>query len=155
MKKTLSLFLVFGLILVGINSATFAFHNLNGQNEGCILEGELDLTETQIENLTEAKDIFETKKVDIQKQIRQYNRSTNNDQIESEELRNKLDTARKDYMNQVEEILTEEQFSKIEQSPKIYMYQGSQAKRDGNGQGQGQERRNGQGNGSKNGYARN
>jgi chromosome segregation ATPase len=154
MKKVLSLVLVFGLLLVGIGSATSAFDFLNRRNENCVLEGELALTEPQIEKLTEARNDFETKKDNIQEQIRNYNRSTDYKQVDIEDLRVKLETARQEYMDQVEEILTEEQFSKIEQSPKIYMYQGSQAKRDGNGQGQGQERRNGQGNGNNKGNGR-
>jgi peptidoglycan hydrolase CwlO-like protein len=150
MKKVLSLVLVFGLLLVGIGSATSAFAFLNGQNENCVLEGELALTEPQIEKLTEARNDFETKKDNIQEQIRNYNRSTDYKQADIEDLRVKLETARQEYMDQVEEILTEEQFSKIEQNPKINMYQGSQTK----GNGQRQAQRNGQGNGNKKGNGR-
>ncbi|MGM0437666.1 MAG: Spy/CpxP family protein refolding chaperone [Bacillota bacterium] len=157
MKKVLSLVLIFSLLLIGISSTTFAFGNLSGQNDECVMEEELDLTEKQIEELTQKRNDFEETRNDIQEQIRDYNRSNDYDQADIEELRDKLQTARQEYMNNIEEILTEEQFAKVEQDPKINMYQGSQAKNGnnqnqtngkGNGQGQGNSRANGKGKGN-------
>ena len=145
MKKALSLVLVLSLLLVGISSTTFALGNIGGQNEECVLEDELDLSETQVEKLTQERDDFEAKRDDIQEQIRNYNRSADDNQADLEELRTEMETARKDYMNQVEEVLTKEQFEKIEQDPKVNMYEGSQQNGSGNGKGQGQGNGNGKG----------
>ncbi|HKL76520.1 MAG TPA: hypothetical protein VJ881_10700 [Halanaerobiales bacterium] len=147
MKKVVSLVLVFSLLLVGISSTVSAFGYLDGQNNGdCVLEGELDLTETQVEKLMEARDNYEKVRNEIQEKIRDYNRSGEVNQGEIEELRAELETARENYMNQVEEILTEEQFAKIEQDPKLNNYQSSQDKGSGNRQGQANSKGKGQGN---------
>jgi len=147
MKKVVSLVLVFSLLLVGISSTVSAFGYLDGQNNGdCVLEGELDLTETQVEKLMEARDNYEKVRNEIQEKIRDYNRSVEVNQGEIEELRAELETARENYMNQVEEILTEEQFAKIEQDPKLNNYQSSQDKGSGNRQGQANSKGKGQGN---------
>ena len=146
MKKVVSLVLVFSLLLVGISSTVSAFGYLDGQNNGdCVLEGELDLTETQVEKLMEARDNYEKVRNEIQEKIRDYNRSGEVNQGEIEELRAELETARENYMNQVEEVLTKEQFEKIEQDPKVNMYEGSQQNGSGNGKGQGQGNGNGKG----------
>src|SRR6056297_570720 len=147
MKKVVSLVLVFSLLLVGISSTVSAFGYLDGQNNGdCVLEGELDLTEIQVEKLMEARDNYEKVRNEIQEKIRDYNRSGEVNQGEIEELRAELGTARENYMNQVEEILTEEQFAKIEQDPKLNNYQSSQDKGSGNRQGQANSKGKGQGN---------
>jgi len=147
MKKVVSLVLVFSLLLVGISSTVSAFGYLDGQNNGdCVLEGELDLTEIQVEKLMEARDNYEKVRNEIQEKIRDYNRSGEVNQGEIEELRAELETARENYMNQVEEILTEEQFAKIEQDPKLNNYQSSQDKGSGNRQGQANSKGKGQGN---------
>jgi len=147
MKKVVSLVLIFSLLLVGISSTVSAFGYLDGQNNGdCVLEGELDLTEIQVEKLMEARDNYEKVRNEIQEKIRDYNRSGEVNQGEIEELRAELETARENYMNQVEEILTEEQFAKIEQDPKLNNYQSSQDKGSGNRQGQANSKGKGQGN---------
>ena len=134
MKKIFSLLLVFTLVLIGLSSTTFALGNIGGQNDNCVLEDELNLTEEQEEKLINARNSFEEKRTEIQEEIREYNRS-NDDQAKIDELRSKLETLREEYMNEVESILTEEQFSKLEQNPKINMYEGSQGKNKANGQG--------------------
>lgn len=151
MKKALSLVLIFSLLLVGISTTTFAIGNIGGQNEECVLEDELDLSETQVEKLTQEREDFEAKINEIQEKIRELNRSADDNQAEIEELRAEMQTAREDYMNQVEKVLTKEQLEKLEQEPKINMYEGSQQKGNGNNQSQGnQGNGKGQGKGKSN-----